>query len=203
MNIIELTQGLISGVKFFLATIVEVVQLLNPAYIEKVFKNIKPATLGSLRFYLILTGLPILFGYYAYLAYFQSNPYSIENSLKIAFKYYVIAISIPMVMAYVLYLFDTRLLKAKITQAEALALFSYAISPALLSGIFRIYIETYILHILIIMYSIYLLYASLGIKYGYEKVIMPFIFLLLVVTVTSAALWLGITFALGIPQGYY
>jgi hypothetical protein len=202
MNIIELMQALMSGIKFFLTTFVEVVQLLNPGYIEKVFKNIKPATMGSLRFYLVITALPIFFGYYAHMAYFQSNPYSTEISLKIAFRYYAIAIAIPIVMAYVLYLFDTRLLKAKITQAEALALFSYAISPALLSGVFRIYIETWILHLLIVMYSIYLLYASLGIRYGYEKVIMPFIFLLLVATLTSAALYLGINFALGILPGY-
>ena len=203
MNIIEITEAVMNGVTFFLQTIVKVIKLLNPSYIEQVFKNIKPASLGSLRFYLAITALPVFFGYYAHMAYFQDNPYSIENSIKIAFRYYAMAIIVPMVMAYVLYLFNTRLLKAKITHAEALTLFAYAISPGLLSGIFRVYMETWILHLLIVMYSVYLLYASLGVRYGYEKVIMPYIFLALIGSITAIALQVALTLALGIPQTYF
>jgi hypothetical protein len=203
MNLIELTESLMKGVKYILSTLLEVLKLINPANIDGVFKNMKLGTPGMLHFYLVIAALPLFTGYFSYLYFFQSNPYSQDNSLKVAFRYYVICILLPITMAYALYLFDTRLLKRKVTYAEALTLFTYALSPAILGGGFRIIEQTFVLHILLIMYSIYLVYAGMSARFGEEHITLPFLFLILSGIIWGIIAFVIFTTVLGIPSGYY
>jgi hypothetical protein len=203
MNLIEITQGLLKSVKFIYTTLFEVLKLLNPANIDSVFKNMTVGTPGMVRLYLIITSIPLLLGYFLYLYTFQDNPYSQDNSIKVAFRYYVICILLPITMAYALYLFDTRLLKRKVTYPEALTLFTYALSPGILGGFFRIIKETFILHILLIMYTIYLVYAGMSARFGEERITLAYLFLILTGIISGITVMVAITAILGIPQGYY
>lgn len=202
MNIVEITQALTEAVSFFIYTTTQVIKLFNPGYVDNVFRDLKVGTLKSLRVYLLIMGLPIFFGYYSHMVYFQAVPYSVENALKVALRYYLIAITAPMVMAYVLYLFDKRLLKTSVSHVEALTMFTYAICPGLLSGFFRIYRETWVLHLILIVYTIYLLYASIGVRYGYERSFLPFVFLILMALISSMFVFIVVSAVLGIPSGY-
>jgi hypothetical protein len=203
MNLIELTTDLMNSVKFISATLFEVLKLINPANIDSVFKDMKIGKPGMLRFYLIITTIPLFLGYFLYLSYFQLNPYSQDNSMKVAFRYYIIGVLLPITMAYALYLFDTRLLKRKVTYAEALTLFTLALSPGILGGFFRIIEQTFVLHILLIMYTIYLIFAGMSARFGEERITLPFLFLILSGIICGITIFVILTAVLGIPQGYY
>jgi hypothetical protein len=203
MNLIELTEGLIKSVKFIFSTLFEVMKLINPANIDSVFKNMKNGTPGMLRSYLVIASIPLFLGYFLYLYTFQLNPYSQDNSLKVAFRYYIIAVLLPITMAYALYLFDTRLLKRKVTYAEALTLFTYALSPGILGGFFRIIDQTFVLHILLIMYTIYLVYAGMSARFGEDHITLAYLFLILFGIICGITVFVALTAILGIPQGYY
>jgi hypothetical protein len=203
MNLIEVTEDLMKGVKFIFSTLFEVLKLINPANIDSVFKNMKIGTPGMLRFYIVIATVPLALGYFFYLYYFQLNPYSLENSAKVALRYYAIGVLLPITMAYALYLFDTRLLKRKVTYAEALTLFTYALSSGILGGFFRIIRETFVLHILLIMYTIYLIFAGMSARYGEEHITLPFLFLILTGIICGITVFVVLTALMGIPQGYY
>jgi hypothetical protein len=204
MNLIEVTEDLMNGVKFVFSTFFEVLKLLNPANIDSVFKNMKIGTPGMLRFYLFVTTIPLFLGYYFYLSMFQNiNLYSQDDSIKVAFRYYVVSILLPITMAYALYLFDTRLLKRKVSYAEALTLFTYALSPGILGGVFRIIGETFVLHILLIMYTIYLIFAGMSARYGEERITLPFLFLILFGMICAITVFVILTALLGISPGKY
>jgi len=203
MNLIEITTDLMNSVKFISSTLFEVLKLLNPANIDNVFKNMKIGRPGMLRFYLVIITIPLFLGYFLYLYTFQLNPYSQDNSLKVAFRYYAIGVLLPITMAYALYLFDTRLLKRKVTYAEALTLFTYALSPGILGGLFRIINETFVLHILLIMYTIYLIFAGMSARFGEEHITLPFLFLILTGMICGITIFVALTVILGIPPGYY
>jgi hypothetical protein len=203
MNLIELTEDLMNSGRFISSTLFEVLKLINPANIDDVFKNMKIGTPGMLRFYLAIITIPLFLGYFLYLSTFQSSPYSQDDSMKVAFRYYVIAVLLPITMAYALYLFDTRLLKRKVTYAEGLALFTYALSPAILGGLFRIIGETFVLHILLIMYSIYLVYAGMSARFGEERITMAYLFLILSGMICGITIFVVLTAILGISPGKY
>ena len=205
MNLIEITTDLINSVKFISSTLFEVLKLLNPANIDNVFKNMKIGRPGMLRLYLVIITIPLFLGYFFYLSIFQNTGslYSQDNSLKVAFRYYAIGVLLPITMAYALYLFDTRLLKRKVTYAEALTLFTYALSPGILGGLFRIINETFVLHILLIMYTIYLIFAGMSARFGEEHITLPFLFLILTGMICGITIFVILTTILGIPPGYY
>ena len=157
-----------------------------------------------LRLYLVIITIPLFIGYFFYLSAFQNNNlYSQDNSMKVAFRYYVIGVLLPITMAYALYLFDTRLLKRKVTYAEGLTLFTYSLSPGILGGIFRIFNETFVLHILLIMYTIYLIFAGMSARFGEERITLPFLFLILTGMICGITVFVILTTILGIPPGYY
>ncbi len=203
MNLIEFTEFLLKSVKYIVSTLIEVIKLINPANIDGVFKNMKVGTVGMLFTYLAIINIPLFLGYYLYLLYFQQHPYATWDAVKVAARYYLIGLLMPLSMAYVLYLFDVRLLKRKVTHAEALTLFAYALSPGILGGAFRVIDQTFILHLLLIMYSIYLVYAGMSARFGEEHITMPFIFLILVGIMVAIAIHMSFTAIAGIPQGYY
>ena len=188
---------------YTISLILESLSLINPGNVSSVFKDVKPMPTGFLRLYLFIIALPIFIGYFLYFNYFQILTWSFENSFKVALRYYITAAVLPMIMAYVLYLFDERLVKVKVTQEEALTLFTYAMTPALLSGIFKTSSFTFIVHILAIMYSVYLVYAALETRYGEDRsVVLPFTFVMLTGMFASLVVLVLLTAVFGI-SGYY
>lgn len=205
MNLIELTQSLGQSIKFITGTVLDVLKLVNPAKLvdEDVFKNMRISPKGMLYIYLMAINIPLAVGYFVYLVHFQLNPYSVDNSLKVAARYYLIGLVLPISMSYALYLFDTRLLRRKIPYAEALTLFTLALSPGILSGFFRIIDQTFVLHILLMMYSIYLVYAGMSLRFGEERITLTFLFLISTGIICSIITFVAFSAAAGIPNGYY
>ena len=204
MNILDIVEIVKKTLEYFFSTILDVLRLINPASVDTVSKNIKTLPLWFLRLYLIVIAVPLFVGYYLHFAYFQQDPYSVVNSLKLSARNYVIAVFLPMAIAYLLYLFDMRLVKKKVTYADALTMIAYACSPGILSGIFRIsvsqFIDTWVLHILLLMYSIYLIYAVLAARFGYDTAIKPFLFLILFGLLIAIIIYQALGFF--IPPGY-
>jgi len=82
-------------------------------------------------------------------------------------------------------------------------LFAYALSPGLLGGFFRIIDETFVLHILLLMYAIYLTFAGIAARFGEDGITFPFLFLILIGVLCSMVTFAVATAAFGIPPGYY
>lgn len=201
MDLIELRDLVLECIRYLISSLVDLFKLY-PGNIDPFFSNVKPKSVGFLRLYLIIIGTPLLLGYYLYFNY-QATVYSSEMSLKLSLVYYLVGISLPMVASYVLYLFDVRLVQRKVGYPEAFTLFAYAFSFALLSGILRFHSTTWILHLLAIAYSICLVYGALGARFGYEKIIQPFIFLMLSGGLVAIILFTVLVFLLQIPPEYH
>ena len=172
-------ESLKKTIGYFISNLLDVISLINPASVGPVTKNMKTRPLWFSRLYLLTISLAIFLGYFVYFSAFKEGPLSLENSLKVSLRNYFIAALLPMAMAYLLYLFDLRLVKVKVTHADALTLISYACSLGILGGIFRMlttrqFIDTWILHLIFLMYSIYLLYALLAARFGFGIAIKPF-----------------------------
>lgn len=202
MNAIELTEYVTKGVKDFLYTLLDLVKLINPANIETIFRNLKPRSVKLLRLYMVILIIPLFIGYFTYFNVFQEQRYSFEDSFKLALRNYVIVFIVILTAPYVFYLFDVRLVGRKVTYAEALTIFIYAFGNGIIGGIFRISNYTWVLHLLLIVYSIYLLYAGLGARFGYEKSRLPFLFLILLCLCMGTALYLLLNLILAVPYGY-
>lgn len=206
MNIIDIWDFLKKIAGDSLSASGDILRLTNPANIGPVFKDLKVKSANFLRAYILAITLPLFFGYYYYLSTSQANPYSIGMSFTLALIIYLTAASLPMVMAYLLYLFDVRLVKRKVPYPEALTIVTYALGPGILGGIFRSSMnmlpDTWILHLLLIIYSIILVYAALGVRFGYEKIIMPFMFLILAGFAMAIILINILMAAFMIPEGY-
>ena len=201
MNIIELKSVISECISYFISTLGDLLKLY-PGNLDPFFSNLKPKSVGFLRLYLVVIGIPLLLGYYLYFRY-QTNIYSPDMSLKLAFVYYLVGVSMPLIISYILYLFDVRLVRRKVGYPEALTICAYVFSLALLSGILRMYGETWVLHLLAIAYSICLVYAALGARFGYEKVIQPFLFLMFSGGLVAILLFTLMVFLLQIPPEYH
>lgn len=206
MIIISLINYVINSLSYSLSTFLDAIRLLNIGWAESVFRELKPGRVRHLVVYLLLVSIPILIGYYIYLSLYQAKPYPSEIALKVALRYYLIAFTTPMVLGYVIYLFDQRLVKTKVTHQEGLTIFAYALTPALLSGFFRISAkgipDPWILHLVLIAYSIYLCYKGLATRFGVDYVTVPFVFLILVGILNAVAVFKIVSIILGIPDGY-
>jgi hypothetical protein len=202
MNAIELTDFLTRNVKEFLHMLLNLARLINPANIESIFRNLKPKSVNALRVYAVLLIIPLFFGYFLFFNVFQEQQYSGENSFKLALRNYLIVLVIVLSVPYVFYLFDLRLVGRKVTYAEALTIFIYTLGDGILGGFFRISNYTWVLHLLLIVYTIYLLYAGLGARFGYEKAMLPFLFLILLCVFIGTVLVQVLNLLLMVPYGY-
>ena len=184
--------------------VIDGLSLANPQNVRSVFSEMKPLPAGFLRLSLFIIPIPLFIGYFLFSYYFRSTAFSttftLIDSLKLALMYYIAAALLPMIMAYVLYLFDVRLVKAKVTHNEALTLFTYALTPGILSGIFKVSPLIWVLHIIGMMYSIYLIHSGLETRYGQERSVMQaFVFLVLIGMFSALIILVLLKAVLGIP----
>jgi hypothetical protein len=163
-----------------------------------------PLPTGFLRLYLFIIAIPLFIGYFLFFKQFQVVPLPMADSLKLAAMYYITAALLPMVMGYILYLFDVRLVGARLTHNEALTLFTYALTPGILSGIFKTSPFTMLLHIIGMMYTIYLIYSALETRYGQERSVMTsFVFLVLSGIFAALVIMVALKMVFGIPWYYF
>jgi len=160
MNLIEFTNYLINSLKYMITTFVEVLKLINPANIDKVFKNMKVGTPGMVSLYLIITAIPLFAGYFFYLYLFQIHPYSFENSIKVAARYYLMGLIAPMSMAMPCTCLIRGSSKEKSPMQRRSVCLPMRFSPGLLGGFFRIIDGDHLSYTyLLLMYAIYLTFC--------------------------------------------
>jgi membrane associated rhomboid family serine protease len=191
-------------ISYTASLVIDGLSLVNPQNVKSVFAEMRPLPTGFLRLYLFIIPIPLFIGYFLFFKQFQLIPLPLADSLKLAFMYYATAAILPAVMAYLLYLFDVRLVRARVPHNEALTLFTYALTPGILSGIFKTSAFTMLLHIIGMMYSIYLIYSALETRYGQERSVMiSFIFLVLSGMFSALLLMVALKMVLGIPTYYW
>jgi hypothetical protein len=189
-------------ISYTTSLLIDGISLVNWNNAKTIFSEMKSLPTGFLRLYLFIITIPLFIGYFLYFNQFQTPQLAMLDSLKLAAMYYVIAALLPLVMAYLLYLFDVRLVGARVPHNEALTLFTLALTPGILSGIFKTHPWTMIVHMFGLMYSIYLIHTALETRYGQERSVMTsFIFLVLSGMFAALIIIVAIKTALGIP-GY-
>lgn len=183
-------------------------QLMDPRRIAGFFKDLQPKPVKEVMSYLFLLGLFTFIGYTLRYGFF-SEPNYLGISLRISFLYYLIGIYVPtgvisiFAMSYFLHLAGEKLVKRAIGREEAMNLIGYAAIPSLIGGFFGIFLETQILHILLIGYSIYLLYTAMKIKFGFNFSLRALIFVIASGFIFSMIFFLLGAFLLRIPGQYY
>jgi hypothetical protein len=191
-------------ISYTASLVIDGISLVNPQNVKSVFTEMNPLPTGFLRLFLFIIATPLLLGYFLFFEQFQAITLPLADSLKIALMYYITVALLPMVMAYLLYLFDIRLVRAKVSHNEALTLFTYALTPGILSGIFKTSPYTMLLHLGGMMYSIYLIYSALETRYGQERSIMvSFVFLVLSGMFSALLIMVALKIVLGIPSYYW
>ncbi len=152
---------------------------------------------------LFLLGLSVFLGYSIYSAYFSPVRYTILTSIKIGYVYWMVSVFVPAIAASVLHSVGERLIGRVIGSEEANAVATYSMTPALMGGIFRLFIETTILHYLVMAYSIYILYVGIENRFGFDRTIHCFIVLMLTSSIAGMLLFQLSVIVLGIPAPYY
>lgn len=178
-------------------------QLINPGNAEAFFANLKTYPTKQMMVHNLILGLFTFSGFFLGLGYYSPIKYSFVTSFKLAFLYYIVAVSLPIILGYLLHLFSEKLVNKKIKTDEGITIASYSASIGLISGIFRTFTETWVLHIILMAYSIYLFYIAIKTRFGFEKAISNFLFLMTLAFIAAMILLKIIAVVLGIQNFYY
>lgn len=186
----------------------DIYRLMDPRNIGDFFEKLPIKPVKEVLYYLLFLSLFTLVGYTLRYGFF-SEPKYLEIALKISLLYSLVGIYVPtgvislLVMSYLFQLEGKKLVKREVSQGEALSIIGYASIPGLVGGFFGILMETQILHILLIGYSIYLLYAGIKIRFGFKFALRAFIFVIFSGFICSMLLFILGAILLGIPGQYY
>ena len=189
-----------------------VLTLLSPSSIEPFFKDMKPGHVIYTPLYILIMGLFtfgghfISYGHYLSFVNYSGMRYSYEMSIKLALVYYATAISIIFVMGFAFQLLrfiDSRFQNKNETLMGGIAIAANAMSIGIIGGIFKAIPQTAVVQMLLITYSIYILYTAIKARYGFEDSLSVFLFVLVIGSISGIIIFrLGVTI-LGIPTGYY
>ena len=152
---------------------------------------------------LLLLGLSIFFGYALHFVFFSYPVHAVITSIKLGYVYWMSYAFVPIATAIILRLRGERLIGRVVTNEEATSLTLYSIAPALLTGIFRLFLESTIIHYIALAYSIYALYLGTKIMLGFERAMYAFLALMLTAAIAGMLLLVLSTMFLGIPTPYY
>jgi hypothetical protein len=192
----------------FKELIKSIYRLVDPRTTENFFKELKFKQVKEMFIYLLILGLFTFFGYFFRYGFF-SDPRYPEIAFKLSLIIYLIGYYIPtgiipvFIMGYILHKLGSKLVGRGVKKEEAVSIIGYSTIPQLIGGFFGIILETWVLHILLMIYSIYLLYIGIKVRFGFGRSIKCFIFLVTSGFIVSMILFkLGVTI-LGIPGEYY
>jgi len=152
---------------------------------------------------LLLLGLFVFSAYFIHLAYLAPVKYSVITSIKLGYVYWMVSVFVPAIMGSILHSSGEHLVGRAVSKEESSSIAVYSMSPALISGIFRLFIESIVLHYLILAYSIYLLYVGIKTRFGFGRAIHCFLVLMIASSIIGMLLFLLTVMLLGIPTLYY
>lgn len=175
-------------------------QIINPNNLENFFANLRIYPTNRMAAYNLILGLFTFSGYFFGIRYYAPITYSFETSFKVALLYYLGAVSIPLTLGYLLHLFSGKLIHKSVGVREGITIASYSVSIGLIGGIFRIFTETWILQIILIVYSIYAFYMAIKTRFGFENAISSFLFLLISTSIVVMIILKIIAIIMGIQN---
>ena len=152
---------------------------------------------------LLLLGLSVFLGYALHFVFFSYPVHAIITSMKLGYVYWMSYVFVTITTAIVLRLKGDRLVGRVVTNDEATSLTLYFMVPALITGIFRLFLETTIIHYIALAYSIYVFYLGIKIMFGFSRAMYVFLALVLTAAITGMLLLVLSTMFLGIPTPYY
>lgn len=186
----------------------DIYTLMDPRNIEGFFRNLKLKPVNEMLSYLFILGLFTFLGYFLRHTFFLPPKYPLI-AMKLSFLYYFIGVYVPtgifsiFIMAYILHSLGGKLVKREVSKEESVSLLGYSAIPELIGGFFGILLETWVLHVLLMVYSIYLLYVGMKVRFGFKLSIRCFIFVITSGFIVSMLLFVIGAALLGIPRQYY
>jgi len=179
--------------------IVNLFKLLNPSKANEFFEKMGVRPVGYMLNYLIVSGLFLFVGYSLNLYYKAGFEAEIKcpliASIESAFITSITLILSTIISGFIISLFGKGLVGRDMEFNEAVSVIGYPMIFILISGIFRAHIMTIILHYMFIAYSMYLLYTAISARFGFERALVHFIFILIVISLVVMILfWTGTSF---------
>ena len=177
-----------------------IIKLFNIYRYEEFFETMESHSVKYMLSYLLVIGLFTLVGYYLNISEYAASTCGSSDALKSALMYYLTFVFVPIITGYCLHLFSRGLVGREVSKEEGVSLVGYIVTPILISGIFRILSNApqktvpgmlsflpllMFLHYACMAYSIYLLYAAIRVRYGFEKSLPAFMFLMIIVFIAS------------------
>ena len=173
-------------------------KLLNPSKANEFFGKMGVRSVGYMSNYLIVSGLFLFVGYSLNLYYkagFAEIKCPLIASIESAFITCITLILSTIISGFIISLFGKGLVGRDMEPDEAVSVIGYPMIFILISGIFRAHIMTIILHYMFIAYSMYLLYTAISARFGFERALVHFIFILIIISLVVMILfWMGISF---------
>ena len=182
--------------------------LLNPKTTDRFFRNVRIKPVNEMLMYLLMFGSLTLLGYFLRHSFFLDPKYPLI-AIRIAFVYYLVGLVIPTgvlsiyLMSYVLHFFGEKIVARKVTHEESLMVIGYSAIPQLIGGVFGIFNDTWVLHLLTIVCSVILLYIGIKSTFGFRFSVRCFVFTLVSGFICSMILFTIFVAILGIPSEYY
>jgi len=152
---------------------------------------------------LLLLGLSVFVGYLLHFVFFSYPVHAVITAIKLGYVYWMSYIFVPVTIAIILRFKGERLVGRVVTNEEATSLTVYFMAPALITGIFRLFLESTIIHYIALAYSIYVLYLGIKIMFGFSRAMYVFLTLMLTAAIAGMLLLVLSTLFLGIPTPYY
>ncbi|HEX55391.1 MAG: hypothetical protein DRO94_00025 [Candidatus Altiarchaeales archaeon] len=196
-----------------------IVKILNPYTFSEFFKNMKENSRRHMLIYMLILGTFTFIGYFLNLwklvglsgfwlaireTLWGSEPAcDIVSSFKSALLYYLTFIFTPFFAGHTFHFFSRGLIGRDVSREEGVTLFAYISTPLLISGIFRIISETRILHLISAGISVYMLYAAINSRYGFERSFLAFGFMMIIVFILSMLIFGILSAILSIPEMCY
>lgn len=177
-----------------------IIKLFNLYRYKEFFETMESHSVKYMLFYLLVIGLFTLTGYYLNISEYAASTCGSSDALKSALMYYFMFTFVPIITGYCFHLFGKGLVDSEISKEEGVSLMTYVATPLIVSGIFRIMANAHpktvpgllsflpllmFLHYACMAYSIYLLYAAIRVRYGFEKSLAAFMFLMIIVFIAS------------------
>ena len=174
-------------------------KLLNPSKANEFFEKMKVRPMGYMLNYLIVSGLFLFVGYSLNIYYKAGFEAEIKcpliASIESAFITCITLILSTLISGFIISLFGKGLVGRDMEPDEAVSIIGYPMIFILISGIFRAHIMTIILHYMFIAYSMYLLYTAISARFGFERALVHFIFILIIISLVVMILfWMGTSF---------
>ncbi len=184
-------------------------KLLNPYKANDFLEKMEVKSVSYMFRYLIFMGLFLFAGYSLNLYYktgFEAEiRCSLIASLESAFVTYIVLVFSSVIAGYIISAFGKSLVGRDIDANETVSVIGYPLAIILFSGIFRAHLMTIVLYYILIVYGVYLLYAAIRARFGFERSLICFMFFLIVISLVIMILFqvcitlLGVLSDVGLP----